>query len=71
MQHLLDLYEMWTTGLEILERFDKNSPMYSERKGQLTGALILLGYVLEKDYSDHSYVVEINQLPKNPTDIKE
>ena len=71
MQHILDLYEMWTTGLDVLERFDKNPPMYAERKQQLTSALTLLGYVMERHYNDHAYVVTINELPKNPADIKE
>jgi hypothetical protein len=61
--HLSDLYELWQTGLDILERYDKNNPFYEDKKDELENALRLLLYHMEKDYNDHNYAVEINNLP--------
>jgi len=51
-QHLIDLYEVWQTGLDILERYDKRAPFYQERKAELEAATKLLYYYMTKDYDE-------------------
>ena len=71
MQHLTELYELWQTGLDVIERFDKHSPFYEERKKELQHALKLLVYHLEKDYSENSYRQAVDTLPSNREDFKD
>ena len=71
MQHLTDLYELWNTGLDVIERFDKHSPFYEVRKRELENALKLLCYHLEKDYSENSYRQAVDTLPSHGEDIKD
>ena len=72
-QHLLDLYDTWTTGMTILETFDQSNALYIERHRDLEGAIKLLGYAIEKEYTtdiENTYAATINELPKDATDIK-
>jgi hypothetical protein len=47
---LLELYELWETGLDILEKYDRRAPFYAERKAELEAALKLLFFHMSKDY---------------------
>lgn len=69
MSHLLELYTLWQTGLDILERFDKSSPWYDKKKEELEGAIRLLGYHMEKDYQEKEYREVIDELPAHGEDI--
>jgi hypothetical protein len=71
MEHLTQLYELWKTGLDVIERFDKNSPFYEERKTELESSLKLLAYHMEKDYSENSYRQAVDTLPSNAEDFKD
>lgn len=64
MQFLLDLYNLWNTGLDILERFDKSTPFYDIKKKELESAINLLNWHMEKDYKESEYRAIIDQLPK-------
>ncbi len=71
MSFLLELYELWETGLDILERYDQSSPFYEEKKKELEHALKLLAYHMEKDYQDKAVKDVIDSLPKHGEDIKD
>lgn len=62
MKFLLELYDLWLTGADIIERYDKHLPMYQEKMIELQHALKLLRYHLERDYSDRAYRKEIDEL---------
>ena len=70
VQFLTELYDLWQTGLDICERYDKYSPLYAERKRELEAALKLLGFHMEKDYKEQPYRNTIDALPKHGEDIK-
>ena len=70
-QFLAELYELWVTGLDILDRYDKHSPFYEEKKKELENALKLLGFHMVKDYDPAAYRIAIDALPKHGEDIKD
>jgi hypothetical protein len=70
MQFLTELYDLWTVGLDICERYDKYGPLYVEKKLELEHALKLLGYHMEKDFQEQLYRNTIDALPKHGEDIK-
>lgn len=63
-QHLADLYELWVTGLDILECYDKHLPLYEEKKAELTAAKKLLFFHMVKDYDIAGDKKMIDELPK-------
>jgi hypothetical protein len=71
MLHLTQLYELWQTGLDVIERFDKHSPFYGEKKKELENALKLLQFHMAKDYQERPYRKEIDLLPWNAENIKD
>ena len=71
ISHLLDLYNLWNVGLDILERFDKRTPFYDVKKTELESAINLLNWHIEKDYKESEYRAIIDQLPKKAEDIKD
>lgn len=70
-QFLAQLYELWETGIAILDRYDKRTPGYADKRKELENALKLLGYHMEKDYSDKNVSGVIDALPKHGEDIKD
>jgi hypothetical protein len=66
---LVELYELWLTGLDICERYDKSTPLYEEKTNELKIALKLLRCHMEKDYSDKVYRELIDTLPARARDI--
>ena len=60
MEHLTELYELWKTGLDILERYDKSGPFYERKKEELEDALRLLGFHMQKDYHEDAIRKEID-----------
>ncbi len=71
MHHLTDLYDLWTTGLDVIERFDKHHPFYEARKKELESALRLLNYHMQKDYSENLYRQAVDTLPSHGEDVKD
>ena len=66
IQFLLELYDLWQTGLDILERYDKRAAFYQEKKSELENALKLLAFHMEKDYNENEYKAEIDNLRPPP-----
>ena len=71
ISHLLDLYNLWQEGLDILFRYDKHTPGYEEKKRELETACRLLMYHVEKDYKEGEYKKIIDLLPWNAENIKD
>ena len=44
ISHLLDLYNLWQEGIDILVRYDKHTPGYEDKKKELEIACRLLNY---------------------------
>jgi len=70
-QFLTDLYDVWKAGLDILERYDKHTPGYEDKKRELEISLRMLGYHLEKDYKEDEYKKAIDLLPKDAARIED
>ena len=70
-QFLAELYDLWESGLDILDRYDKHTPGYEDKSKELQTALRLLGYHLEKDYNEGEYKKAIDLLPARAEDIKD
>jgi len=67
---LMDLHELWSTGLAIVTSINvPHNAMEVERAKELEHALRLLSYHLQNDYDQTPYAVEINELPKHAQDI--
>ena len=60
MEHLSDLYEYWSTGLEILDRYDTHASEYDIRKRELEAALRLLRIRMTRTYDENYYRRIIN-----------
>src|ERR1700688_3044697 len=71
MQHLTELYDLWSTGLDVITRFDRHAPFYAEKKKELENALKLLMFHMQKDYKDKSIREEVDLLPWNAENIKD
>jgi hypothetical protein len=71
MKFLLELYELWQIGLDILDRYDRSKPFYDEKKKELENATRLLMYHIQKDYKEVEAAAAINLLPKKAEDIKD
>ena len=51
-KHLMELYDVWMTGLNILETYDKSTAFYTERKAELEAAIKLLYFYMSQDYEE-------------------
>lgn len=54
LQFLTELYELWQTGIDILDRYDKHKPNYEVERQRLINARDLLYYHMTKDYSEQT-----------------
>lgn len=52
LQFLTELYDLWKTGLDICERYDKYTSFYEDHRRELESALKLLGFHMMKDYKE-------------------
>jgi hypothetical protein len=52
IQFLTELYELWQTGIDILDRYDRHSPYYAEKREELEHATKLLMFHMQKDYKE-------------------
>lgn len=70
MEHLMDLHNIWSFGLSLLE---KPGWFYTALENDhallLRAALKMLEYRLEEEYSPTPYAKTINSLPKDAKDI--
>jgi hypothetical protein len=73
LDHLMELQELWGTGVAIARRLKDQGSYQSETERkmeeELETALKLLAAHIQKDFPNTDYAREINNLPKNPTDI--
>lgn len=71
IKHLTDLYELWSTGLDVLERYDKHSAEYETRKKDLEVALRMLRFIIERNYSENYYRNSVDFIGDDPSKIKD
>lgn len=64
LQFLTELYELWQTGIDILDRYDKDATNYIERRAELVHAVNMLWYHMRKDYEAGKDIKAINEIPK-------
>ena len=69
-KHLIDLYELWLTGIEILDRYDKDTPFYHEKRLELVHATQMLLFHLQKDYNQEEDRKKIDAIPFTVIDEK-
>ena len=70
LRFLSELYELWQTGIDILDRYDKHKPNYEEERKKLENARDMLYFHMTKDYHQSLDAVKINTLPR-AEDIKD
>jgi len=70
LRFLSELYELWQTGIDILDRYDKHKPNYEEERRKLENARDMLYFHMTKDYHQSLDAVKINTLPR-AEDIKD
>ncbi len=73
LKFLSELYELWQTGIDILDRYDRDTPFYAEKRRELECAVKLLGYHMEKDYGVQEQIDRkiIDSLPHFGDQIKD
>ena len=71
LQFLTELYELWQTGIDILDRYDKDTTNYLEKRTELVHALNMLYYHMHKDYRTENDAKAINAISSHAEDIKE
>lgn len=64
LKFLTELYELWQTGIDILDRYDRHKPNYEEERIKLMNARDMLMFHMQKDFKEDAYRKEINSLPK-------
>ena len=52
IDHLTELYNLWQTGIDILDRYDKHKPNYEEERKKLVNARDMLYFHMTKDYNE-------------------
>jgi hypothetical protein len=67
LKFMTELYELWTTGLDIMTRYERNSAFYDEKRIELEHAIKMLYFHIQKDYNEEPYKKEIN----NNTETRE
>lgn len=70
LKFLTELYELWQTGIDILDRYDRHKPNYEEERIKLMNARDMLYFHMTKDYKESIDAVHINTLPR-AKDIKD
>lgn len=70
LKFLSELYELWQTGIDILDRYDKDAAHYFEKRAELVHARDMLFHHMHKDYHTGVDASAINTLPK-AEDIKD
>jgi hypothetical protein len=52
LEHLAEVYELWQTGISILDTYEKTSPHYMLRHAELEAACKLLYFYMTQDYKE-------------------
>jgi len=71
LKFLTELYDLWMEGIDILDRWDRNTPFYDEKRKELENATRLLYWHMTKDYNENAEKCEIDIIPRNPEAIKD
>ena len=71
LKFLTELYEIWQEGINILDRYDRNTPGHDEKKNELEISCRLLWYHMTKDFKEGEYKEAIDHLPARVEDIKD
>jgi hypothetical protein len=71
LKFLMELYELWVTGIDILDRYTRNAPNYHEKRLELEHAVQLLYWHMTKDYGRQEELDRrlIDTLPKHGDEI--
>lgn len=69
LEHLMQLQDLWSTGLQILTTKGYHTDLEREQAKELETALKLLSYHMMSDFTPTNYAKEINNLPKDPKEI--
>jgi len=64
MQFLLELHDYWTTGLDVLQRYNREVSTFEAQKIELEAAVKLLCFYMEKPYEEKFYKVTIDDMGK-------
>lgn len=66
LEHMVDLYELWKTGLTILEASEArfSTPIGQAQLSELRHAVQLLWFHIASDFNQYAYSGEISRLPK-------
>lgn len=67
IKFLTELYSLWGTGIDILDKFDSHKPNYKDEKLRLVHARDLLWFHMTKDYvqeEDRRKIDAIDNFPK-------
>jgi hypothetical protein len=73
LKFLTELYDLWMEGIDILDRWDRNTPFYDEKRKELESATKLLMYHMQKDYGKEEEIDRntIDSLPHFGDQIKD
>jgi len=71
LEHLMDLHNVWSFGLSLLERPGYHTDLEKQHAEMLRVAIKMLNYRLEEEYSPTPYAKVINSLPKEAKEIKD
>src|SRR5271157_418261 len=73
LKFLTELYDLWMEGIDILDRWDRNTPFYDEKRKELEHATKLLYCHMTKDYGKEEEVDRrtVDSLPHFGDQIKD
>lgn len=73
LKFLTELYDLWQTGIDILDRYDRDTPFYKEKRTELENATRLLYCHMTKDYGKEEEVDRrtVDSLPHFGDQIKD
>jgi hypothetical protein len=73
LKFLSELYELWQNGIDILDRYNRDTPFYAERRKELESATKLLYWHMTKDYGKEEEIDRkiVDSLPHFGDQIKD
>lgn len=70
IDHMMELHDLWSGVLGLLTAPGWHNPEEEKQAHELEIALKLLTYHMQNDFCIIDYAKVINELPKNPGDIR-
>lgn len=71
LQFLTELYELWQTGIDVLDRYDNHHIDYKEKRAELETACRMLFFHMTKDQPTFRDASIVNRIPERAEDIKD